>query len=233
MMRWVLGLAAALLSVAAPAAAQDDVIAIDVLIQPDAATVAKAQATNARLRQRDPSGYALDASHAPHVTLAQRFVHRADLPRIQAAVAKVIKRDKASTLKMEATGYNAVSFGGTGLLMLDFARTPALTKLQQDVVDAVQPFAVSGGTGAAFVQDPSGPIVQGTIDWVEHFVPNASGEKFGPHVTVGVGPVDFLREIAAEPFAKFTSQPAGIAIFQLGNFGTARTLLWASPVVRH
>ena len=40
-------------------------IAINVLLDPDAATVEKAQATNARLRENYPDGFALDANHAP------------------------------------------------------------------------------------------------------------------------------------------------------------------------
>ena len=54
-------------------------IAINVLLNPDAATFEKAQATNARLRENYPDGFALDANHAPHITLLQRFVRTADL----------------------------------------------------------------------------------------------------------------------------------------------------------
>jgi len=50
--------------------ASDTVIAIDVLLEPDAAMVAKATALNARLRGNYPGGYSLDATHAPHVTFA-------------------------------------------------------------------------------------------------------------------------------------------------------------------
>jgi hypothetical protein len=46
-------------------------IAINILLDPDAATVEKAQATNARLRETYPDGFALDANHAP---LQQRII---------------------------------------------------------------------------------------------------------------------------------------------------------------
>lgn len=45
-----------------------EVIAIDVLIEPDAAMVQLAKAVNARLRREDPGGFALDADHVPHLT---------------------------------------------------------------------------------------------------------------------------------------------------------------------
>jgi hypothetical protein len=55
-----------------------DLTAIDILVNPDDATIEKAGAVNARLRQSVPSGYALDATHQPHITTLQRYVHTAD-----------------------------------------------------------------------------------------------------------------------------------------------------------
>ena len=52
----------------------DQLIAIDVLLEPDHAMIEKSNSTNARLRGNYPAGYALDASHAPHVTMLQRYV---------------------------------------------------------------------------------------------------------------------------------------------------------------
>ena len=66
-------------------------IAINVLLDPDAATVEKAQAANARLREDYPDGFALDANHAPHVTILQRFVRTADLDAVANAVAEVLR----------------------------------------------------------------------------------------------------------------------------------------------
>ena len=54
-------------------------IAINVLLDPDAATVEKARTVNARLRESYPDGFALDANHAPHITILQRFVRTADV----------------------------------------------------------------------------------------------------------------------------------------------------------
>lgn len=225
---WLAALLALLIAAPATAQRRDDVIAIDVLLQPDAEAVAHAKAANARLRERHPEGYALDESHAPHITLVQRFIRRSDLPKVMGALDRLVHgAGDPRGMTLQARGYTASDFGG-GLLLLDVERSPALDRFQQQAVDAVRPFAVSGGDASAFVQDPAGPIVQGTIDWVEHFVPNASGAKFAPHITIGVGPIDFLKGIAAEPFERFTFKPAAIAVYQLGNYGTARRLLWTS-----
>ena len=113
-------------------------------------------------------------------------------------------------------------------MLLGTDNPPELAGLQAAVVDAVAPYAVSGGTAAAFVQDPNGPIVQGTIDWVDTFVPKASGAKYWPHVTVGVAPLPFLKSVAAEPMKPLAFGAADVAIYQLGNYGTAQKLLWRS-----
>jgi hypothetical protein len=86
-------------------------IAINVLLDPDAATVDKAQAVNARLREDFPHGFALDANHAPHITLPHRFVRAEDLEQIAKAVTEVLpteqpqKADKEHPWESNATGY--------------------------------------------------------------------------------------------------------------------------------
>ena len=46
-----------------------DLIAIDILIETDAATRAYARALNRRLTWAMPQGFALDDTHLPHITL--------------------------------------------------------------------------------------------------------------------------------------------------------------------
>jgi hypothetical protein len=100
-----------------------------------------------------------------------------------------------------------------------------------DNVAAVAPFVESGGTGAAFVTDPGEEISPTIIDWVDGYVPAQIGEgKYLPHITVGVAKFDDLRVIEAEPFDAFAVHPAGVAVYHLGNNGTARKLLKAWPV---
>ena len=52
-------------------------------------------------------------------------------------------------------------------------------------------------------------------------MPNGSGEHFNPHVTTGVASKEYLDKMLAEPFEPFTFSPAGAAVYQLGQFGTA------------
>jgi hypothetical protein len=75
-------------------------------------------------------------------------------------------------------------------------------------------------------------IQKDLIEYVANFVTIATGKKFNPHVTIGVAPETYLKEMLAEPFAAFTFSPAGASVYQLGSFGTARrelTTLQLSP----
>jgi len=201
----------------------DKLVAIDVLLEPDQRMVDKADALNARLRANYPDGYSLDATHAPHVTLLQRFVRARDFEAVTAAIANIVAVKRPAELQLKADGLEYTMWNGVAVTVLVVERTSELLRLQQEVADVVAPFAVSGGTAAAFIDTPpDGEIVP----YVETFVPKASGENYFPHVTVGVATEGFVKQLKAEPFEAFTFKPTDVAIYQLGNFGVAAKKLW-------
>jgi phosphoserine phosphatase len=201
----------------------DNLIAIDVLLEPNHTMVVKSDAVNARLRGNYPDGYALDATHAPHITLLQRFVRAKDLDAVTAALTKVFVTEQPTGLRLKAKGHEYGIWGGVAVTIYLVELTPELKRLHQKVIDAVAPFSVSNGNAAAFVGTE---INAETINWVEHFVPESSGPKYLPHVTLGVAHEDFVKQLKAEPFTSFTFKADGVAIYQLGNFGTAAKKLW-------
>lgn len=90
------------------------------------------------------------------------------------------------------------------------------------------PFTVKNGTPAAFMSTEKGRDIQPfLIDYVANFVTIAAGNKFNPHVTIGVAPIGYLKKMLAEPFEAFAFSPAGASVYQLGSFGTARKELKA------
>ena len=91
-------------------------IAINILLDPDAATVERAQATNARLRANYPDGFALDANHAPHITLLQRFVHTADLDEVAKAVVEVLRKEQTMHWQSKATGLYDLAYKNLALV---------------------------------------------------------------------------------------------------------------------
>jgi len=228
---WVLlllGLAATAPFIQA-AEAEPAATAIDILLDPDAAMTAQAGAANARLRENYPAGFALDADHAPHITVLQRFVRSAELEQVKAAVAKVFAQTDPVQLKLQATGYYYLPYQNLGLAGITVAPTPALLALQQKLIHAVAPFTLERGTGEAFVPRPDGgPINQPTMDYIAAYVPGHSGKKYNPHVTVGLGEEAFVKQLLAEPFQRFSFKPRSASLYQLGDFGAAQKQLWTS-----
>jgi 2'-5' RNA ligase superfamily protein len=213
-------------ALALPSAAQqqttqpagDKLIAIDVLLQPDQTMVTRANAINARLRRNYPDGYSLDATHAPHVTMLQRFIRAKDFDAVTAAITKVLAAEHPGAMQLKATSLLYQMWNGVALTAIVVERTPELTRLQQKVADAVAPFSASGGTEAAFIDTPKGADI---VPYVETFVPKSTGANYFPHVTAGVATEAFVKQLKAEPFEAISFKPAGVAIYQLGNFGTA------------
>jgi hypothetical protein len=212
----------------ASGAQENPVTAIDIALEPDATMIQHAEAANALLRKVFPTGYALDATHRPHITMLQRFVRTADLDKVYAAVGDVLAGEKPAGWTLEAFKYDYVVWDKAGLTVILIKPTDQLIQFQQKLIDAVAPFTVETGTAAAFFTTPEDPdINQPTIDYVTHYVPDSSGKKLEPHVTVGVAPPDYLKKLVAEPFDTFTFSPAALSVYQLGNFGTARKKLKA------
>jgi len=197
------------------------ITAIDILLEPDATMIEHATATNDRLRKVFPRGFALDASHRPHVTLVQRFVRTENLDKVYAAVGKVFSTTNVTGMKLEAFKYYYIPDKELGLSGIVIKPTPELLKLEQQVIDAVTPFTVKTGTSAAFVTGDVPEILPALITYVAEFVPKSSGEHFHPHVTTGLAPREYLDKMLTEPFDNFTFSPAGAAVYHLGHFGTA------------
>jgi hypothetical protein len=212
-------LAAAL---AGPAATTDRLVAIDVLLEPDQTMLAAAEAWNTRLREQTPEGFALDDTHRPHVTLLQTYVVEEELDAVLAALEQAASELDVAALSMEAVGLYHIPSGEIGLAGIVIEPTLELLDVQDAVIAALAPFRRSGGDQAAFVPDPTGtPFDPFLFSYVETFVPKQSGENFNPHVSTGVGPLAWLEAREAEPFDPFTFGATGIAVYRLGNFGTA------------
>jgi len=205
------------------------VTAIDVLLEPGPALVEAAVSANAKLRANYPAGFALDAAHIPHVTLAQRYVRTADLPRVAEAVQSVVAAAGPTHWRLRAKGFYALPVQNLALAGIVIEPTPELISLQERVLTALAPFSVANGTAAAFVSPPDGGVIDPAIvAYVNDYVPKYSGPNFNPHVTVGLGQPEFTRTLASPAFQPFEFSVAGVGIYQIGNYGTAARQLWSS-----
>jgi hypothetical protein len=202
--------------------AQTPITAIDILLEPDATMLGHAQANNARLLKVFPKGFALDEAHSPHITLIQRFVRTEALDQVYAAAEKVLVDAKVTHMQLEAFKYYYAPGPGVGVAGIVARPTPALLRLQQELIAAVSPSTVETGPIDAFTAPHGDPNYDALlIGYVSTFVPKQTGEYFSPHVSTGVASRDYLDKMLAEPFESFIFSPAGAAVYQLGPFGTA------------
>ena len=206
-------------------------IAIDILLEPDPVTQARAHELNAALRADHPPGFAFDATHLPHVTLVQRYVYEHDLDALLSGIASVAEAHNPLALSLEVTGVQVRIDGDKSSASWRIAPSPALQALADDCLATAQALAVAGGTAQAFVRNDDGsPIRDSTIRYVERFVPDHSGANYAPHLTLGHARAALLRELEATPFTAFAFTPVALGVYQLGNHGTARRAIWRWPV---
>jgi hypothetical protein len=111
--------------------------------------------------------------------------------------------------------------------------TAEIIRLQKKLIDALSSFMSPTGTAAAFVTTAKEPeINEATLNAVATYFAAHSGEHYSPHVTIGVGTVDYLNALVSAPFPTFTFSAVGVTIYQSGNFGTAAKLLRSFKLIQ-
>jgi len=107
---------------------------------------------------------------------------------------------------------------------------PQLLELQAAIITALAPHGAPEGTAAALVTDPGERgISTTTIGYVERFVPDHCCSSYEAHLSVGMGRLGDLEALETEPFQPFDVHPVAVAVFHLGNNGTARRRLRTWP----
>ena len=98
------------------------VTAIDILLEPDATMVQHARADNARLLKAYPDGFALDATHHPHITMLQQFVRTADLGKVYTAANRILANEKVTSWNLKAFNTTTSQSRQTALRALSSSR---------------------------------------------------------------------------------------------------------------
>ena len=185
-------------------------VAVDVAVLLPPAAQALVARLNAQLTA-PPDGFRFDATHLPHVTLAQQFVPAADLPLVEAEVGAVL----AAFPRLTLTAERLASSGRTTSLVL--AATRSIDAIHTRVMDRLAAFDMTAGDGAAFVADDE-PARARDVEWVTRFRTAAAYASFQPHVTLGVGVLD-------APAPAFEFEVNEVALCHLGRFCTCRRVL--------
>jgi hypothetical protein len=209
-----------------PSTAQNLVTAIDIVLEPDSTMIQQAQQANAGLLKNFPKGYSLDAEHKPHISVMGGYFYTANLDETYAALARVLATEKVLSWKMTAFKYYYMPLKGIGLGGIVVQPTADMIRLQKKLIDALSSFMSPSGTAAAFSRTAEDPeINEATLNAVATYFAAHSGEHYSPHVTIGVGTVEYLDALLAAPFPTFTFSAVGVCVYQFGNFGTAAKLL--------
>jgi 2'-5' RNA ligase len=197
-------------------------IAIDVLLEPGRRMLEAAEQWNKRLHEQMPKGFALDETHRPHITLLQQYVSEKDLDAVVATVKSLAASANLADMKLTANGLYHIPSGKIGLQGITIEPSEEILALQAKVIRAMAPFRKTGGGQAAFVPDPTGtPFDPFLFKYVDSFVEKQTGKNFNPHVTTGTAPLEWVKQREEEPFKSFEFGVDKLAVYQLGNFGTA------------
>ena len=104
--------------------------------------------------------------------------------------------------------------------------TSDMIGLQKKLIDTISTFMSPTGSAAAFATTAAEPTInEATLNAVATYFSEHTGAHYTPHVTIGVGTVDYLNALLAAPFPTFTFSAVGVSAYQFGNFGTAAKLL--------
>lgn len=201
-------------------------MAINVLLEVDAATVERTKSLNARLLATYPAGFSFDAHHTPHITILQRFVPLGEVEAVARAVQEAIAQELPVNWKGLATGLYDLAHGDIGSMGIVIQPSDDWHRLQQRIIEVVAPFAAAQGGAEAFAPRlDGGPISQPTVDYVKAFVGSRTGSNYNPHITVGIGTRAGIDAIKAEPFDPFPVQAQSVNLYLIGDYGVAQSKL--------
>lgn len=205
----------------------NNLTAIDILLEPDGAMLARAKSINDFMLTSIPSppGFALDENHRPHITVLQRYVRTGDLGRVFEEVQLLLEKVDLSALRLTAVSLAHMDVNDSpdaGLAAIIATPGPEILDFQANLIESIRPFTENGGTAQAYVRTETEPdINEQTVDYVDRYVPEHSGANFLAHITVGMARLSDLTTIEAEPFDPLSFSPSAISIYHLGNNGTA------------
>lgn len=202
-------------------------IALDILLGPGRRLAAAARALNAALVADGHDAIVLGPRAVPHLTLLQICVS----PDRVAALSDSLRRDRladrAAGLPLTATGLGTAPFAGGQAISILAEATPALRGLHDRVCALAAPFATPG-TAASFLHAPGErDIHPDAVSYAVGFLAHHAGAAWVPHVTVGFMASAAADTVPTRSFTGFTEPAADLALWRLGNYGTAAAELAA------
>jgi hypothetical protein len=193
------------------------VLAVDIVVIPDAELVASAIALNRALRGVPNAPIVLDSSTClPHVSLCMACVAEDAIPALANAL-DILARAHAP-IELVPAGFHARhSQTGYVVTSVELARTPALKSLHEAVMGTMASYPGRDAAPEMFV-DPRA-VPPSTLQWVNEYASGASFDRFWPHITLGMGALPTDARLPAASRASY------LALCQLGPHCTCRRVL--------
>lgn len=198
-------------------------IAVDVVLLPDEAVTALAVRANMDLVKRCGSTIVLNpATCLPHISLAMGCIEPKTIESIRSLLAEVGHQNPLGELVITGV-VTSLNARGESVSVFALARTPALQRLHERVMDVLQPYATWEATAQAIYGDE--PVAETSLAWIRNFREKAAFGAFFPHVTIGYGTVE---QVMSFPIRFRTPR---LAVCHLGNHCTCREILASVPLV--
>ncbi|QAA80430.1 hypothetical protein EI546_01210 [Aequorivita sp. H23M31] len=206
---------------------KEKTIAIDVLLIPSEKMWKQAIEYNDLIVKSNTTTLKLDKDHIPHITLLQCFIDENDLPEVEKALTGlygIIEKDSLFAKSLFFDKNTEKSFA-----MITIEKSEPLMELHAKSIELLKPYIVNDGTEAAFVPNPDGTAIDTfTVSYVSNFVSQHSSGNYDPHISLGVGDLELLKRMDNDIFKPIYFEASALAIYHLGNFGTAQKQLWKS-----
>lgn len=206
---------------------RQNAVAIDVLLTLPANVYDQSIQLNQAVLKNNPDNLTLDENHIPHITLLQCYLKESDLPKAKKLLTGLYKTIENDSLYANTLQFNkdkTESFASIGI-----EKSKSLVALHEKTIALLKPYIITNGSQEAYVKNRNGsPIDQFTIDYVPKFVSNYSYDNYNPHISLGVAKTSFLDSLSQHNFHDMKFHAKAVAVYQLGNYGTARKLLWKS-----
>jgi len=187
-------------------------VAVDIVLLLPSRVARRAIADSARQQ----SAIRLGPRALPHITLAMASVDASAVPDLAAALRACARRMLA--FRVTLAGPAAVRSSRHVTTWYHARRSRSLSALHRACVRLLAPHRFASAPPAAFVRRRGEAISASSRRWVAHFVEDAAGRHYRPHVTIGRGAPSSAPKTV-------TFRARRLALCQLGNHCTCARVL--------
>ncbi|MGC3945631.1 MAG: 2'-5' RNA ligase family protein [Chryseolinea sp.] len=188
--------------------------AIDVVILPPEPTTDLAIEWNRKLSHLSHQSILLNKSDMlPHISLLMGCMEESNLHEATTVLHQLTEVAVPISLEVKGLKFTEDSHP---VAALDIQTTPSLLATQKWLIGMIEGLITQDTVEADLFDAPSGST--SALKWINSFIPEQTGSKFWPHITLGHG-------VIGEHQRSFSFTPDRLAICHLGKYCTCRQVL--------